>query len=269
MKIRAFVINLERATVRRAAIGQELAAAGIEPEFVPAVDLREVGEDFLRQRFNDFGPWGVVPPHNMAICSSHLRVFERFLQTDADLALVFEDDVYIAPELGLWLEDLSWWPADADIVRFERWKSRTMKHVIAKHATRFAGRRISRIFTRHPGAAGYVISRAHAQRLVAVERISLTTDGFLFNPYVSAPARAARIYQVNPALVTQGNDPADEKTRRKGKPKGARRWRQKLLRSWAEISNAPRHLLRILSGKAELVRLSYAKETRHPKEGEA
>lgn len=260
MKTVCYVVNLERATGRRKAIEAELEAAGITATFLGAVDIKEVGEDYLRQRFNDYGPWGIVPPQNMAICSSHLKIWDHFLATDADLAVVFEDDVYVAPELSIWLEDLSWWPKDADIVRLENWPSKSMKHVVGRQGPTFRGRKISRLYTRHPGSAGYIITRAHAQRLNSIERLSLTTDGLLFNPYVSKWARAAKIYQVNPALVTQGNDPSGEQTRRKQKQTGVKRWQQKLKRGWAELSSTPRHLFRIVTGQAELLRLSFSKE---------
>lgn len=256
--VATWVVNLERSTQRRAAMREELARAGIQATFLPAVDARDVPADHFNDRFDDFGPWGIVPRQNKAICTSHRNIWAAFLDTDADLALVFEDDVYIAPEMGDWLSDLSWWPEDADLVRFEVWDSSDMVHVVSRDAGQHRGRRIARLHTRHPGAAAYLITRAHAERLLSVERIRLTTDGFIFNPYVSDAARAARIYQVDPGMAVQGNDPGNEQTRRTAKKEVGRAtiWRQEALRGWAELRNLPRHLVRLLTRRARLTRFT-------------
>jgi glycosyl transferase family 25 len=257
MRVETFVINLERAKVRRATMERDLDAVGLQARFIRAVDFKEVGIAKLRERFDDFGPWGIVPPQNMAICSSHRKVWEEFLKTDADVALVLEDDIFLSPDLSAWLQDMSWWPKDADLARLEVWRDTRMLHVVSRLPKIHRGHRITRIYSRHPGTAGYMISRRHAQRLLEVSPIRWTTDGFLFNTYVSPTARAANIYQIAPPLITQGNDPGNEQIKRTAKrdiPRAILR-RQSLRRGWAELSNLPRHLLRVLLRQATVTKL--------------
>lgn len=257
-KVATFVVNLDRAVIRRETMERELAGAGINGEFLPAVDAAEVGEAALLARFDDFGPWGIVPVTNMAITWSHQNIWQEFLATAADIALVLEDDVYIAPELGEWLEDLSWWPADADIVKLEVWPDTRMVHILSRRASEFRGRSIARLYSRHPGAAGYLVTRQHAQRMLRVDRINLSTDSFIFDPYVSGVAREASIYQVSPGLVGQGNDPGHEQTVRTHKKAANKRdlRRQAWLRGWAQLRNLPRHIWQLITGQARLARLT-------------
>ncbi len=262
MKAAIYVVNLERAVIRRATIRKELEAAGVEATFLPGVDKKNIGRDVLLKRFERFGPWGLVPYADMCCCLSHRQIWEHFLETDNDLALIFEDDAFVAPEVGEWIRDLSWWPKDADIVKLERWHSRTMRQVVGKTGRIFAGRKISRLYSRHPGTAGYIISKSHVLSLLRIEKIPVAVDQLLFNPYVSSVARNARIYQVNPALVEQGNDPGKEQTIRgaERKPKGWKSLRQKIRRGRAELCAGFIHFFRILTGQAELLRLGFSTE---------
>lgn len=97
MKIAHYVINLDRSPDRLAAISADAAAIGLELQRVPAVDGAPVSPA-ERQRILDEPGFrrlhGKIPMDGEYGCyASHLAVFDRFLESDADAAVIFEDDV--------------------------------------------------------------------------------------------------------------------------------------------------------------------------------
>ncbi|MCG7621997.1 glycosyltransferase family 25 protein [Epibacterium sp. Ofav1-8] len=261
MKLATYMISLDRATGRHAAMQAALSDAGLEAEFVSAVDLETTPEAELLQQCKSFGPWGVFAHGNMACTLSHAKVWEQFLASDADVALIFEDDVFISSELRQWTADLSWWPQGCDLLSLEFWRSETMKVMLGTKPYRHLGRDVAPMLSRYPGAAGYMLTRRGAEVLLAQAPFDQTVDSLLFNPMVSGPARSLTPHQITPALVTQGNTPPDEGTflgHAQRKPRGALYRKQKRLRGMAELRALPLHLLRLISGRARLVRVTYA-----------
>ena len=114
------------------------------------------------------GPWGSFALQNMACTLSHDLIWQRFLKTDAEFAFVLEDDVFIAPDLGEWLADTSWWPKDADLIKFERWRSDGLYVLLGGDPLQpHKGRALHRMFSRQSGSAGYMLTRAAAEKFLA------------------------------------------------------------------------------------------------------
>ena len=261
MKLATYMISLDRATGRHAAMQVALRDAGLEAEFVSAVDLAETSEAELLQQCKSFGPWGVFAHGNMACTLSHAKVWEQFLASDADVALIFEDDVFISTELRQWIADLSWWPQGCELVNLEFWRSETLKVMLGTSASHHLGRQMAPMLSRNPGSAGYLVTRKGAEALLASRPFAVSIDQLLFNPLVSPLAVSLKPHQITPALVTQGNTPPDEGTflgHAQRKPQGALYRKQKRLRGMAELRALPLHLLRLISGRARLVRVIYA-----------
>jgi len=254
------VINLTRDHARRDRMRAELAQAGLEAAFHPAFDMHAHRREEMLAYCREEGPWGVLQDGNMAITISHAQVWERFLASDAALCLVLEDDVFLAKELGQWAQDLSWWPEDADIVKIERWRGRSLKVLLSANAQRYKGRRIARLLSRHVGAAGYILTRAAAERLLASKPFDITIDNLLFNFNASRVLKGLRVYQVTPALVEQGNEPAElhHKTTPKKRPEGWQLVRQKLRRGYYELAYPLPTLLRFVTGRARLERIAFS-----------
>ncbi len=264
MKLATYLISLTRATGRHAQMGMTLAAAQVEAEYVEAVDLQETPEDELLQQCKSFGPWGVFAPGNMACTLSHAKVWQTFLASDADVALVLEDDVFLSPELHHWLEDLSWWPKGCQMVSLEFWRSKSMRVLLGAASRTHMGRKIAPMLSRYPGAAGYMLTRKGAEVLLAQAPFDMTVDALLFNPMVSAPARDLKPVQIAPALIKQGNTPDNEQSflgHAARKPEGDLLKRQKRLRGIAELKAVPLQLLRLVTGRARLARVTYADRT--------
>ncbi len=259
------MINLARAQARRDLMAPMLRAAGIGAEIHPGYDYNQDPRSELERLTRDFGPWGLFKQRDRAVTVSHARVWQRFLETEAPYCLVLEDDVFVSPELGLWLEDLSWWPADTGIVKIERWRSRTLK-ILMLSGTEHLGRSVRRLLSRHTGAAGYFLTREAAQALLDQAPFRLTVDQLLFNLNASAAARRLGVAQITPALVVQGNEPPDTPDPRisRGRPAGKTLFRQKLLRAYYELAYPLSTLIAFLRGKATLETVPYAEETLNP-----
>lgn len=254
------MINLARAGERRERMRAELAQAGVQAEFHPAFDSSTEDRAALLEHCRPEGPWGIFHETNMAVTISHAQVWERFLASDAELCLVMEDDVFIAPDLGAWLDDLSWWPADADMVKLERWRARRLKVLLSNRDTVHRGRRIARLLSRHVGAAGYILTRDAATRFLAQRPFNITIDNLLFNFNASPAARRMKVYQIEPALIEQGNEPegAVLQAARRLRPTGLALVRQKLKRGYYEIAYPLPTLLRALTGRAHLHQITFA-----------
>ncbi len=253
------MINLARAQERRRHMTAELSKAGISAKFFPAFDYKENGAEAMLEHCRATGPWGPFHTNNMAITISHAQVWERFLETGDDLCLVMEDDVFLSPELSDWLNDLSWWPQNADIVKLERWDSPSLKVLMQQAVGRHKGRSIQRILSRHVGAAGYILTRKAARQFLAQKPFNITIDNLLFNFNASPAARRMQVYQVAPALIVQGNEPPDQavNTGVRLRPKGLSLISQKLKRAYYEIAYPLPIIFQALTGKAKLAQIPY------------
>ncbi|MEM6888655.1 MAG: glycosyltransferase family 25 protein [Pseudomonadota bacterium] len=253
------MINLARAPERRARMQGELAAAGVTAAFHPAFDKEAHPREEMLKHCRPDGPWGAFHDSNMAITISHAQVWERFLAAKASHCLVMEDDVFIAPELGAWLQDMSWWPADADMVKLERWRARSAKVLLGHAGDTYRGRRVVRLLSRHVGAAGYILTRAAARRFLDQRPFNITIDNLLFNFNASPAARAMRVYQVQPALIEQGNEPEGipVQTAKRYRPKGMALVRQKLKRAYYELAYPLPTLASAATGRASLHRITF------------
>ena len=121
MKLYTEMLNIERASDRKQLMLDELERKNIQAQFFNAVDFKKISREEILTECQTYGPWGQFHIQNMAATLSHSRAWERFLQSDAQICMIMEDDIYISDELEAWLSDLSWWPEDADIVKLECW----------------------------------------------------------------------------------------------------------------------------------------------------
>lgn len=100
MKLKSYVINLERANDRRQRAIAEQEKLGFPFEVVDAVDGQDATGDFtdegytleagkrLRNMYHTRG----LSRNEQACALSHIRVYGKILQDDVDVALVCEDD---------------------------------------------------------------------------------------------------------------------------------------------------------------------------------
>jgi glycosyl transferase family 25 len=270
MSVYIEMINLGRAADRRAHMRPELARAGFAAAFHPAFDFTEHPEAEILTRCAREGPWGTFHISNMAATISHAQAWERFLASDATHCLILEDDIFISPDLGAWLADLDWWPPHADIVKLERWRSRNeaVKVLMEPPLATHKGRNIQRLLSRHMGAAGYMLSRAAATRLLAAQPFDMVIDHILFNLNASSATRGMQIFQIAPAMIVQGNEPVDSPfyMGARKRPTGVALLRQKLKRAWYEIAYPLSTMAKFATGRAKLTRVTFHNSGAAPQE---
>ena len=104
-----FLINLDRSPERLASADSQLAAAGIGYERIAAVD----GTQLTRRDWSRYDERGALrhygrtmAPGEVGCFLSHVEAVTRFLQSDADHALVLEDDLRIAADFAGLVGDL-------------------------------------------------------------------------------------------------------------------------------------------------------------------
>ena len=255
-----FLIGLERATGRARLMEQELQNAGLSATRVNAVDCADATrEDFLRDCRAE-GPWGFFHTKDMACTLSHAKAWEALTDSGAERALILEDDVFLTPELANWLNDASWWPADAHIVRFERWRSTKLNVALGRKRLSHLGRDLRLMRSRHPGGAAYALTRETGLHFLAQKPYNITLDGLLFNPSASAAARQVNVYQVVPAMVEQGNEAPGEiqMGAPRVRPKGWPLVRQKIRRGIVEVSSGCHTVANLVLGRTTLEKITYA-----------
>lgn len=247
------MITLTTQVERHALMQKELDKAGVEVRMFLSEPVGQL-ERNAAAALEQFGRWGITRIQHRAATESHYRAMERFLESDADLGVFLEDDIFISPELSSWLHDLNWWPTDADIVKLERWNDKRLKLVLGAQPILHLERKIAKLLSRHTGSAGYILNRAAASKIVERWELDMPIDHILFNKAASAISKELRIYQVSPALVCQGNEP-EYKVKQARDVFPVRGWtkvRQELLRAWHEIRILPLFLFAIATGQAKI-----------------
>jgi glycosyl transferase family 25 len=101
--MKAYVINLPRSTSRRSSMAEQLQQVGLEHEFIEAVDGRTLTPSQRAGAVDEsavarFPHW--LTPGTIGCALSHLRAFERILESNRDdVALILEDDVILPPTI--------------------------------------------------------------------------------------------------------------------------------------------------------------------------
>ncbi|HEY9057007.1 MAG TPA: glycosyltransferase family 25 protein [Aurantimonas sp.] len=164
MKINYYVINLDRSPERLAAIGADAAAIGIDLIRVQAVDGKTVAPE-ARDILDEPGfrrLHGKVPMDGEYGCyQSHIDVFDAFLASEADIAVILEDDVRLTPALL---------PALERIVAVDDWDVVKLMHhrlpAFRAHRSIGGGHRLgTSLFGPTGSSAAYLVNRQGAKAL--------------------------------------------------------------------------------------------------------
>jgi len=158
-----WLINLRRAEKRRDAMIRRLDALGLPYEIVEAVDGRAEAETLAhtvdREAF-ERNTGGALLPGKIGVYHSHLRLWQRLARSDADAALILEDDVVFH---DVFLEALDAALSVAphwDIVRFNaiRAKMPIRQGIVGRY-------RLNAYLGPFTGNGAYLINRETAMRL--------------------------------------------------------------------------------------------------------
>lgn len=206
-----YLINLDRSADRLAFIDQRLQALSIQYTRIAAVDGSCLSaterSEFIMARPRDGRSWSAG---QIGCFMSHVDAWRNIAEGSAAFGLVLEDDIHLSDATPAFLQDPSWIPSDADIVRLE---STGQWLLLGGIAAKLDNRSIRRVRSAAWGAGAYVLTKAAASKLLAVEPMLHTpADDFLFNLASSPVARSLTTYQVTPALAEQDKFKADQST---------------------------------------------------------
>lgn len=161
-RVATYVINLDRSPERLAFMAGELEALGMPFARVPAVDGRLVSaETKVDRRLYHQRHGRDVRPGEIGCYLSHLAAMQAFLATDAEHALILEDDATLLPALpdvlarAVSRETAASW----DVLKLE---SRRTGFKLALQQLSPSHSVAVNLF-RSTGAAAYVISRRAAE----------------------------------------------------------------------------------------------------------
>jgi glycosyl transferase family 25 len=193
--LRAVVINLDRSIDRLAAFRDQAERHGLTFERLPAVDASTIGPVS-----------GVLRKAEVACFESHRLAWRLLVDSGEPWCAVFEDDVHLSSDIVRLVAEDGWIPAGADLIKLETLSVRTMVGKNGEPAP--GGRRLHELLDRHNGAAGYILSRRAAVRLlectVHVEDVNEPVDEVIFNLSRSEPM-SLRCLQLIPAVCIQDN----------------------------------------------------------------
>jgi glycosyl transferase family 25 len=124
MPCTVYLVNLERAPARRAAMERQLNALGMAFERIDAVDGKALSPA-ERAVYSD--PQGhldqyhtPLSPGEIGCYASHLKIWQRMVAQQVPVALVLEDDITLAPELPQVVEQaLALPPAAWDMIKLK------------------------------------------------------------------------------------------------------------------------------------------------------
>jgi glycosyl transferase family 25 len=199
--MKAYCINLDRRPERLAHMTAEFAKAGIVFERISAVDGQDPAVAAAAASL-PVSHIGVPITAGVHGCFESHREFWRRLVVSGDTwGMVFEDDVLLAPNIAMYLQD-DWLPADADIVKLDT--STELIHVVQRRLKAPGGRSLSLLHSSHLGTSCYAISARAAERLLRdVQGVGEAVDCVLFSTELDT-FKTLRVYQMIPAPVLQG-----------------------------------------------------------------
>jgi glycosyl transferase family 25 len=160
-RLQTWVINLDRAPERLARITEQLQSLGLPFTRLAAVDAGRLtapqraalDEPAYRRKH------GMTPlPGELGCYLSHVAVMREFLASDAEFALVLEDDVLLNPTLPAALEGLAEHPDRWDMVKLSGVHSGTPVPVLQIGP----GQQLSVMLSRCTGSSAYLLNRRAA-----------------------------------------------------------------------------------------------------------
>lgn len=158
-----YVINMDGATDRMAHMAAELARVGIPFMRQPGV----VGMQLPYPNEN-FSTWSYKylhgrawAPRELGCYLSHIECLRNFLRTDAQYALILEDDVRITGDLKAVIAQAMDFSADWNMLRLS-----TVNHGKWWPVRPLEGYSLAVCLTREKGAGAYLVDRKAAARMV-------------------------------------------------------------------------------------------------------
>jgi glycosyl transferase, family 25 len=199
--LKSYLINLDRSPERLQFFTGQAARSGFAFERIAAVDGRQMSDAERARVVSPQYEFQPLNPGEIAVFMSHRVAWQRLLDSGEARAAVFEDDVVLSARSGVLLQALGQADWTADLVKLETTDRRVVLQAPTVHLDGHAVLRP--LCSWHGGAAGYVIRREAAARLLqATWPLADPVDQVLFNP-MSRISASLRLLQLCPALCIQ------------------------------------------------------------------
>ena len=164
-RLMTWVINLDRAPDRLARIAMQLQGQQLPFTRLSAVDARALSTAQLAA-FDEAGfrrKHGMLPALGELGCYlSHVAVMQQFLASEAEFALVLEDDVLLHDSLPAVLKGLMAQPSRWDVAKLSAVHSGTPVPYLAVAP----GHQLAVMLSRCTGSSAYLVNRHAAQAYV-------------------------------------------------------------------------------------------------------
>jgi glycosyl transferase family 25 len=199
-----WVLNLERSTVRRSSMQEQLERLNLEYEFFQAVDGRSLSVEqlglysktaALRNKHRELGRGEI------GCAISHAKMWQRLLDLDQEAILVLEDDVLIGEMFQRILFELKDLPDDWDFITFKTDSVQVPFGEPFYDIYRFCG------FSYPPNrTCAYLLSRSGAEKLLdRIFPISCPVDDYMGRSCLSG----VNAYGVDPQVVALNGEASD------------------------------------------------------------
>lgn len=162
--LKTYLINLDSAQIRLAFMDEQLRKLGMDHERLSAIDgglLVPPYPDFDERSYGRLHG-RIAHPREIACYLSHIECLKRFLQTDADHALILEDDCQLPADLGEILVSAIAHAEEWDLLRL----STVNSGIRIPYRRLNTSSHLAVALTREKGAGAYVVNRRCAEVFV-------------------------------------------------------------------------------------------------------
>jgi glycosyl transferase, family 25 len=259
--IPVWVINLKKRADRLEKIGCRLDELGIIWQRIDAIDGKNC-EDHLLEKTDKNGEIGPLSNSTRACSASHYCFWQLLINEGSLYGVVLEDDVEVSDDFKDLLCDLSWIPEDTYIIKLEKFLPKRESKVLlgcVVSNTLSSTRQVHRMFSRHTGAAAYLMSRNGAKNALNWELpFTVPVDHLLFNETVSKLSSSLKPFILVPPIawqsdeIGQGSDIDDFNTMHLSK---RRKIFRSLKRAYYETRLWPRQLFLLFTKVASITKI--------------
>jgi glycosyl transferase family 25 len=164
VKIAYLCVNLARAPERKAFMQAQADEFGIELEFIDAVDGQKIDiaevADYAHEERLKYAP--DLKPNEVACVLSHKMALRQFLESDADAAVVLEDDAVLGANLVAFVEAAVSLPFEWDAINLENRNAKPLQPALAH----LPGSSVCASAWLSKGATAYLYSRKGAESIL-------------------------------------------------------------------------------------------------------
>ncbi|MDB4078607.1 glycosyltransferase family 25 protein [Amylibacter sp.] len=204
--ISVWVINLKKRPDRLEKIRKRLDQLGVEWKNIEAIDGHNCEESALNVS-TKVGEIGFLSNNTRACSASHYKAWELLISKKVNYGIILEDDVELSDEFKDLLYDESWIPSRSNLIKLEKFApNKVSKILIGSVLSHALGntRHVHKMYSRHTGAAAYLLSRKGAEKLVEWNsQFTVPVDHLLFNETVSKVCTALNPMILIPPIAWQ------------------------------------------------------------------